>query len=331
MVRRRWREGLGLDPVLRRRALLGAVVLSLVFAGWGAATAPERQTLRHLDHEAYELTLDAMRDGAAYYPAYRDAYGQLGVDLGRARAFRQPALFLLERLVPAGALLATFFVLPVLATSLLGAHLSAVPPVGALAGVWVARAGVLFGVDAWLLAELWAVPLVAGSCLAWLRGRAGAAAALACAAVLVREVAVLLLLGLLADAIWRRRAIRPYVVALVVSLAAYAAHVAVAGRYVVEPGNDADLLGTGDAGAVADMTGFLVFQEPVLGLLAWFAGLAAVVAFRLWPLLPLALLPLAGVVVDRPYWGWLFMPVLVACLPGVHRPAGPATATGGAP
>jgi hypothetical protein len=303
----------------RRRLVLGACAAAAVVA---AAASPERQRVHHLDHAAYLHTYHLVRAGTGLYEAAVAGVEHIGASVDQVRVLRQPWVYELWALLPPDALRWSFFVVVAFGSAALAAHVARHPEVGVAAGAWVAVAGVYGGVDAWLLFELWAVPFVLGTCLAWLRGRDGIAAACALGAMLLRETAVFLPLGFLVAA-WRLgRPLRPWVVATGAAGAALAFHWHVASGYLDPDGGSARLLWTGGLDAVAYMTSFLVVPELV-GLALWALGAVLLWRSALRPALALALLPLTGMVVNRPYWGFLVMPLCVTALGGLPpwRPA----------
>lgn len=297
----------------RRRLVL---VTSAVGALVAAACAPERQTLRHLDHVAFLEAHRALRAGAGLHDAFIAGMQHIGVSIDQARAFRQPWVFLLWQALPEDALRWAFFVVVAFGAAVAASRVARRPEAGIAVGGWAAVAGVYGGVDAWMLYELWAVPLVLGTCWAWLSGRDRTAAALALGAVLLRETAVLLPLGFLVGAWALRRPLRPWLASLGAAALALALHWWLAASYLDPDGRSAALLGTGGLGAVAGMTSFLVWPVPV-GVAVWAVGTVLLWRSALRPAVALAALPLTGLVVDRPYWGFLVVPLCITALGGL--------------
>jgi len=163
-------------------------------------------------------------------------------------------------------------------------------------------------IDEFLLPEVWVVPLVAGCLLARKRRQWWLAAALAAAAVLVRELAVLLVLGGLLAAVVERKPRAPWVAALAVSAAGYAAHVQVASGYTSSIGNEAPLWGSASfPWSMLRMMDWPIPGPLVIGGAIW--AVAVVWCWRRGDLLflgPYLALALTGLVVERPYWGLMF-------------------------
>ena len=293
--------------------MIAAVVAgSIAYACWIASP-----NLHHIDHLVYVRTLDRMRHGEGFYAAFRDAMSATGIVTGRARAFRMPLFFEILRWVPPSMLHATFYAVVVVGTALIVLRLSSEP----LAAVTVAGYLLLAGqqpvhggsIADWMLVELWTVPLLAGALLAHRRRRWWLAAALVCVAAVLREVNAPLLLGGGWYA-WRHRAsLLPWVTGVAAFLAAFAVHIHVASGYVLPHGNDAPLLGTGRF--PSSMLHMLQYHDGVPALLAlalwgvawWRATRLGVVAF----VAPMLAIPLLGLFVERPYWGFVVMPFVI--------------------
>jgi hypothetical protein len=292
------------------------VAVAAVAAAVGAVVAPTRQSSRHLDHKAYLATVRLVRGGEGIYQASVDGLAAIGASVDQARALRQPWMFAVWALVPDSWLLPLFFAVVVFGSTALAVPLVRVKPMALLVGAWAATAGVFYGIDAWLLFELWAVPLIIGACLAWVRRLDWVAAACCVGAVGLRETAVLLPLGFLAAAVVQRRSLWPWVAGLATSVAILALHWRLAADFLDPEGRSAALLGTGSIPAVGWMTSFLVLPDA-LGVVLWAVGLALLWRSQLRPAVPLALMPLTGLLVNRPYWGFLAMPLCVLALGGL--------------
>jgi hypothetical protein len=246
----------------------------------------------------------------------RDGLQAMHIVAGRADAFRFPLLFEALRWVPPSLLHATFYGFVVVGTSLLVLRLSSEP----LAAVTVACYLLLAGqepvhggsIQMWMLVELWSVPFLAGAFLAHRARRWWLAAALVAVAVLIRELNAVVLVGGLLYAQRQRLPRRPWLVATFGCAVAFAVHLQIAAEYVRPHGNDAKLLGTGSLASVASMLDYRPTMPVVAGLLLWALawwrvrqlGILALVA-------PLLAVPLLGLLVYRPYWGFVVMPFVV--------------------
>lgn len=298
------------DPSALATAAVAAVGTVLA-----AVAADPVQPRRHLDHIVYEATIRAVHHGQGAYDAFVASMDLIGADVDQVRVMREPWLFDGLALLPDRWLFGTFFAVVVLGSTLLAIPLVRLRPMALVVGGWLAIAGTLGGVDAWLLFELWCVPLLLAACLAHTRGRDGWAAACCVGAFLIRETVVFLPLGFLVAALVARRPWRPWVASLAGCTVGLGVHWALARSHLEPGGHSAPLLGTGDIQAVAHMTAFLVVPDLV-GLLVWAAGLVCLWRTDLRPAIGLAALPVVGLVADRPYWGWLAMPL---CLVGIGR------------
>lgn len=306
-----------------RHRQLGVAATSGTLAVVAAGAAPDRQGLRHFDHVAYSETIRRVRDGEGLYEASIHGLEYIGASVDQARAIRQPWIFAVWALVPEDALRWSFFVVVALGAAIAASRLARQPEVGVAVGAWVAVAGVYGGVDAWLIFELWTVPLVLACCVAWIRGHDWAAAACALAVVLLRETAVLLPIGFFVSAWWQRRPLRPWVLALAAAATVLVLHWRWAQPYLDPEGRSASLIGTGGLEAVAAMTSILGFSttlsalSDVVGLGVWSVGVVLLWRSALRPALPLALIPALGLAVNRPYWGFLAMPLCITALGGL--------------
>jgi hypothetical protein len=299
-----------------RAAAIGTAGVAAVATVVAAAVAPAEQGDRHLDHIAYEASIGFVRDGRGLYEASMDGLLEIGASVDQARAVRQPWLLGLWSLFPEGWLQPLYFLLVVLGSTLLTLLLVRCKPMALLVWAWAATAGVFYGVDAWLLFELWAVPFILASAVAWVSGRDWVAAACCVVVCGIRETAVLLPLGYLTAAVVVGRSWRPWVTSLATSAMLLAVHWALVADHLDPDGASARLLGTGSVRAISWMTSFLVLPD-VLGPVLWVVGLVLLWRSALRPTVLLASIPLLGLVVNRPYWGFLAMPLCVASLGGL--------------
>lgn len=301
---------------MRRPQIWLTWAIGTVGAVVAAVVAPASQSSYHFDHKAYTGAIERVRDGMSVYRASILGLRDIDSTITQVRSLRQVGLVLLWAAIPASALQPAFFLVVVLGSVLIAAPMQRIPFVSLAIGVWLAKFGVFDGVDAWLLFELWAVPLILGTCLAWLRGRDWAAAACALGVLLIRETALLLPLGFLLAARAQRRSVRPWVTCIAVEAVALGLHWWWTTDYLADEGNEAALVGTGNIQAVATMTSFLVVPELV-GLLLWGIGIVLLWKSALRGAVGLAAMPLTGFLVDRPYWGLLAMPLCLLALGGL--------------
>ncbi len=306
-----------------------------------------------VDEAIYRGTVDAMRTGAGYYDAMRDAIvAHQGVGPQHVWAVRPPPAYLLFRLAPPDAW-RWLVAVPVLATVVALARLA-----GRASAAWWAPAAAATVSLLWfgqytphltLHAELWALPLVAWG-LVFVGRRPWAAAVLLCGAGLVRETAVVALLAAVAVVVLagigvaggsssstRRRSAVPWLVAIGAWLGGLALHATLAARVVAPPAIDP---------ARADPPFFnadVPFDYRVSSLLigtSWPERLVAAAVLvagavglgRTWrtdPAVPavagaVGILALATVVAARPYWQVLWAPLLLAWVPAAVAPTGGA-------
>ena len=295
-----------------------AVVAGLVIIAYGASVPAQRRF--QIDHHGMLNTLARMRGGAGYYQAFRTTYlVDIGVRLGGPRSFRTPYLALFLRWIPTGLLWPTFLLLVVGVTTACflrtTRHPLAVLPVTLyllMAGRMPAFGG---GVEGWLLVELWTIPLLAASTLAWRRQRWWAAAGTAAAATLIRELAAPVLVIGLVMAIRRREPVKPWLVGLGVAVAGWALHIALALQVGSSHGNESTLFGTGrPPSTVFAMMTFAMAIPAIIPIALWaLAGVRLATQPRrsVPPVAILALLPLMGVLISRPYWGLPIIPFVV--------------------
>jgi hypothetical protein len=164
----------------------------------------------------------------------------------------------------------------------------------------------------WLSVELWAVLLALATIGFWWRRMELPAAAAAVGAALLREHLVLLVVGGALQAWREKRPMWPWIGGLEVFAVAYLAHMAMAMPFVADEGYEAPLWWTGGLTEVATMAGFGLPMALVLGPMLI---VAAVWRSRSEFLpVPLLLLPLAGLVGARPYWGLMVVPVAIAVI-----------------
>jgi hypothetical protein len=267
-----------------------------------------------IDHEVDRQTLVAMRHGSSFWSGMDQALRHIYGPAQSIRAFRMPTIFLVWRWVPASALWLLFVAMAALCgwlASRLSGRLWTMPVVATLMVTY----GEGPGYTQYLLVEPWAVPFVLGSMVAYQRERCALAAGLALGAGLVREQAAALLVIGLAVAIVRRLPWRAWALGTVLWLAAFAVHVAAVSPHLVAHGHETPLIdGTHPIVSVLETAGFGLPLDVVAGVVVSALAAWAQLRRREQALYAGGYLgiPLVGLVVHRPYWGMLTVPVALA-------------------
>jgi hypothetical protein len=308
------REVTALRDVNRR--VLAVVLIGVACAAFlGTGGPAERQMI---DHHVNVRTVAEIRAGASYYPAMDDALREAYGPSETVRAFRMPTLFWLWSLLPNDFLVWTAFVAAAGGAGLLTMRLTRFPLLGPLLTLLLLATGRLREasgwVDQWTTVELWGAGLVAAVAVLWQRGRYAGAAAVALAAVLVRETTGGLLVGGLVGA-WLLRRHRPaWTAAVVVAAGLYLLHAHEVTPWLVGRGEGAEtpLLGTGGWRSPLAMMGFGLPLGSVVGPPLWCAAVWEARRRRHWPVLVHLMLPACGLLLDRPYWGALTLPLVLA-------------------
>jgi len=294
--------------VNRRVVAVAVIVLGAIFV----FLAPQQPQRYDNDEFLYSHTVTRMKQGTSYYRAADDSYKEVGGQVETTRAFRPPTAFLLWRWIPTDLLWPSFVILVAVGTSLLMLPDTSAPlavPVVTIYLLVLGRVSVEY-----LFVELWAVPLVAATIWAAKRERWWLAASLGLLAAAVRELAALILVGGLLEAVVhrKRKPWGPWAAAIAAGGVLYVVHASLLAPYLAHKGSEQALLGTGSVGAIFDMAGFQLPIHVVLGAVLW--GLALyglVLSRRIWFLGPYAMLPLLGLVAARPYWGGMVVPFLI--------------------
>lgn len=317
---RRWRARLDLVPAWRLpkhwAPITTAVVCLLRLILPGGAI--------QIDHEVDLETVRAMKHGAGFWTAMDQGLRHVYGPASTIRAFRLPTVFVVWRVLPDWSWWPLFVVLAAVCGWLAGRLSGRDWTMPAVAALLVAY-GKGPGYTQFLLVEPWAVPAILGCLLAYRRQRWVLAAALALVAAIVREQAALLLVVGLVISLARRqpwRAWGAWLAGLVAWGAFFAVHVAQVSPLLVAHGRETKLIGSSDALSVLRMAGFglplYVVAAPVLYVVA----ARRLRSVAMGPMLGGYLaLPLAGIVVNRPYWGMLTVPVLITAA-GITPDAG---------
>lgn len=268
------------------------------------------------DHAAFRDVIHRMHGGEDYYHATVDAFLRRGTRVGSVRAFRLPTVFLLWRVLPTGWLYPTFLAVVVIGTSFLLLFVTTRPWIVPVVTLYLVHAGRILSLrnrpqlDEWLLVELWTVPLIAAFLLAAKRERWWWAAGLGAAAFGVRELAGALLVGGALSAIVYRRSLRPWLAAAGVAGVLYIGHAVLAADAALPHGTDAKLAGSAEfPRTVLQMMTWPIPGPKVIGLVLWVLALVWLARQReLLLYAPLMAIPAFGLIVDRSYWGLLFVP-----------------------
>jgi hypothetical protein len=297
---------------INEQRVIAVVVTLTIVMGWSWFAGPVDAV--DVDHRAHEATVANL--GSGYYPAMTDAMLERdGGPSGSVRAWRLPTLFWLWGVIGtdwsaylvllAVACVALIWLLPrPLLVPFLALYL-AVNSFPQLERGWQAQ---------WLSVELWAVLLALAAIGFWWRRLELVAAAATVGAALLREHLVLLVVGGALQAWREKRPMWPWVGGLGVFAVAYAAHTAMAMPFVADEGSEAPLWWTGGLTEAATMAGFGLPMALVLGPMLVVAALWRSRS-DLMPV-PLLLLPIAGFVGARPYWGLMVVPVAIAVIVG---------------
>jgi hypothetical protein len=258
------------------------------------------------DQISYQRIIEQMRSGDDYY----SATALVLHDHEAVRYFRTPVMFWIWQRTDLYTWPATLIVL-IISSVLVG--VLSWPLAGLGVELWLVGINHPIGTEQWGYNEVWALPFVLLAMFGIRRERWWLAAFAALAAALVRETAVLFLLGGAFGALWLKRPLIPWVAACS-GWAVFMVWHLTRTFAVLEPSST----GPGSAGSLwhaLDMFG------------AWLFPLSAVVVlYALWKAWGthewffaapgLCVLPLAGLWLYRPYWSYLVLPPAIALLGG---------------
>ncbi len=281
---------------------VGAVMLAAF--GRSAPTIPD-----NIDPVVYHRLITAMRDGGGFYRSIDEQFRAHGMGpVDSVLAIRSPLGFWLLTL--AGSDLAAWILLVVAATgaAVLMARVLHRPLYAALIVVFF----VMVGQVAWTAPELWASILVVAAVALALDERWLSAVVLATVATSLRELAVLVLVGLVLSRLRHGRAIAAPIAGLALATVFYLVHWDQVRPFLVRAGDgrQANLLGTGSlpGGALAMMSTWIP-AGVIVGPLLFLAALAwAHRREKLLLLVPVLGLVSTGVLVDRPEWATFVVP-----------------------
>jgi hypothetical protein len=284
----------------------GTIILAVLFVALASPAGPDTVDV---DHAAHAATLATMGE-VGYHQAMNDAMVvRDGGPSGSVRAFRLPTMFwiwstlpdiywtyvplLMMVMIALAWLIARPLVAPAIALYLI---VQAYPHLDDRG--WQAQ---------WLTVELWAVLPALGAVALWHRRHDLPAAALATCAAFLREHLALLVVGGAVQAWREQRRVWPWLVGLVSFAGYYLWHAARSLPFVAEIGFEQALFGRGAISHVGLMAGFglpasVVFGPLLVGIALWRSGRGLMTV-------GLLLLPLAGLITSRPYWGLMVVPV----------------------
>lgn len=291
--------------------LIGILAVSL------AVGLPGKSIERSADQRIYRETQERMHAGTNYYDAMDSSLRDVNGPASTARSFRLPTIFYVWKFVPSGKPLWVMAMLWFAATSILIVWASSVPWAGLLVFFYMfslARGRLDGGWDdAFLIVETWALLPMCVVFFAVRKRMTKLAAGAAMCAVAIRELC-LPLVGGVWWWLWRKRSDRRVqmvvgVGAVMLGLLAVIQLRGVHG-HLVEHGSEEKLLGTGSLRAIADMSAFTL---PSVYLAATLIIAGTVMRLRQDRELaqafgPMFVLPLFGVIANRPYWGILVVP-----------------------
>lgn len=256
------------------------------------------------DQNIGRVTVQGMAAGQGVYPAMNHALRVTNGPPKSGRDFRQPLIYeMWHALGSEGAIWIAYVILIGVAGAAV-ATTSEAPLVAPLIAVYLLGAAHL---DQYFQVEMWAVPLTLLATAAWRKAWYKTAMVLGATASLVRELALLVIVG----GFWEGRKRRwPWVLGGAVAAALIVAHFAYAARYATPTGFEAPLLGRVDPGWVLLVAGVGLTHGFVVA-----SVLLALVAVRFVQdrdlarfIGPMVALPLVGVVIHREYWGFMVVP-----------------------
>lgn len=312
---------------MRREWVVFALGVVLLAAYWLSPLA--RNRFENADLAIYQAALSDMRQGDPYYSSMSAALDStITVDGGpfvpsSVRSFRLPTLFWLWAAAPwlySWPAVLTVCIVTGILVGLLWQPLGGLGLVfWELLLIYPTSQMHLPGFSyppSWGYVEIWVAPMILAGMLAMRRANLYAALALVLVAALSRELAFPCLLT---GAIAARRAggqIAPWLAAAVGCLAFYLWHAEQAIPFLVHPGNESPLLGSGG------LTGLLMNADAgagvrVLGILgcvpiAW-AAWTRRWSSEWWLAAPLVIgLPIVGLFASRAYWSLLVVPPALA-------------------
>ena len=292
----------------QRLLVVGIGVLTMGVLGRSAPDIPD-----NIDPAVYRRLIEAMRAGGGFYVSIDETFRAHGMGpVDSVLAVRSPLGFQLLALVDRDVIAWLLLLVATTAAAFLLARVLHRPVVAVVVIVFFA----LVGQVAWTAPELWASVLVVAAVALALDDRWLPAVAVATVATSVRELAVLVLVGLVVSA-WRRgRSSTVPLSGLLAAAVYYLVHWSRVMPYLAPAGagRQADLFGTGSfPGGVVAMTGTWIPGGLAIGPVLFILALAWAGRRGHLPLIaPVLGLVLTGAVVDRPEWATFVVPITLA-------------------
>jgi hypothetical protein len=254
------------------------------------------------DQLTYQRILEHMRAGEDYYQA---TVSQLQ-DHSYIRYFRMPVMFWFWAGTGSFSWASTLLVL-VVTGGLVG--VLSWPLAGLGIELWLVGLSHPFGTEQWGYNEVWALPFVLLAVLGVRRERWWLAALSVLAAALIRETAVLFLVGGAVGAYVLSRPLPPWIAACLAWVVFMVWHVSrVLPLLAPSAGGPAP---AGSLWHALDMFG--AWLIPLSALIVVYALWRARFTFEWFLAVPaLVLIPLAGFWMYRPYWSYLVLPIAVS-------------------
>lgn len=287
-----------------------------------ALYAPVAPPFEMIDHTLFRVTVAAMREGSGYYEsmeaAFQLVYGdERGALIENVRAFRMPTAFVLFGLLPSDAVVWYLFVAVAGLSGVVASFLTKRPVLGIGVTAYLLSIGMLNQGGRWsaqfMTTELWAVAPLLGSLVMARARKWWPAALLALVAMLVRETAATVLIAGAVLALVGRVPRTPWLFAFGLGSVAYLLHAGAVSPFIDPQAGEGLLAEPSRPLVILEMMGFglpgLLVVGPVLWALAVFhvRGRDAGCLLALAPLV----LPFAGPLIDREYWGILVVPLSI--------------------
>jgi hypothetical protein len=283
-------------------ALFAIGTIAILFVWLGPAT-------RHIrwvngDLLTYRQTIDLMRHGVGYYDAVATALH----DHSEVRFFRTPIMFWFWERTGLFSWPATLAV--IVAVAALVGTLSW-PLAGLGIELWLVGVNHPLGVEQWGYNDVWALPFVLLAMLGVRRERWWLAALSALAAAMIRETAVLVLVGGAIGAFAFKRPLVPWIAACFAWAVFILWHLS-----QVFPRLEPSPTGPASAGSALHMLDmFGVWLVPLSAVIVGYALWRTRFTIEWFLVAPILIcIPLAGLWLYRPYWSYLVLPPAVGLL-----------------